>query len=32
MLVEMITGEPIFKSTGNMEQLIEIVKTLGSPT
>ena len=28
----MVTGDPLFKSNGNMEQFIEIVKVLGTPT
>lgn len=32
ILVEMVTGEPIFKSNSNMEQFIEIIKVLGTPS
>ena len=32
ILVEMITLEPIFRSDSNIDQLVEIIKALGTPT
>ena len=32
IIVEMITLEPIFRSDSNIDQLVEIIKILGTPT
>jgi protein brassinosteroid insensitive 2 len=32
ILVEMITLEPIFRSDSNIDQLVEIIKVLGTPS
>jgi glycogen synthase kinase 3 beta len=32
ILVEMIMFEPIFKSESNIDQLVEIIKVLGTPS
>jgi len=32
VMVEMVTGEPIFPGQSAVEQLIEIIKVLGTPT
>jgi serine/threonine protein kinase len=32
ILAEMITLEPIFRSDSNIDQLVEIIKVLGTPS
>ena len=32
VLVEMITMEPVFRAESNIDQLVEIIKILGTPT
>lgn len=32
VLVEMVIGEPIFPGSSAVDQLIEIIKVLGTPT
>lgn len=32
VLIEMITGIPVFRANSNLEQLVEIMKVLGTPT
>jgi serine/threonine protein kinase len=32
ILVEMITLQPIFRSDSNIDQLVEIIKVLGTPS
>jgi glycogen synthase kinase 3 beta len=32
VLIEMVTGMPVFRANSNSEQLLEIIKVLGTPT
>ena len=32
VLVEMVTGEPVFRAESNIDQLVEIIKVLGTPS
>ncbi len=32
VLVEMVTMEPVFRAESNIDQLVEIIKILGTPT